>query len=800
MAVLGGLFFNRALKQFLDCDDLASDKGIAVTEKVRHSAKNSLETLLKVIPTVKKPHSDVLRDIFIEHSSGKSEQILLDSLENEHTSIRSTAIDILSHSSTINPGKLFKWLHESEHSTSEIIDILSYHKESLRPEQIINNALKLKKPDAERLLKLAQQAGQPVDLSALNIEPGSIERPTVKIILLRYFATLKQAEVSFIIARFLADNNKTVVIEALKALNNLQLQYDASVVLPFMESMTEVEQKMALQILQKQANSELVAKLAPSTTGKSDELREIFIKLVADYATQQSLEQFLSELEQQEWWGRDQAVQCLVKHENAQLAQAAKGLIEHKSEFISSTAQLLASPQGDEVDLDGMLETALHENWQVRQKAIALIGSSGKKESLALLRKVCERWPDSAVAVLKALSQLGFSKGLELAFTCMKMPEALVQREALGTVFSLANAQHAGNIRDTVLALVPKLQPTVRDTALEVLNQLTKDFALSELKIDDKELFETRLVKSETNQGVEKSAVGKSSTQTTQVVNFLNIEELKKGDLWVDRFRIVKQIGRGAMGRVMLAEDEIVGEQITLKFMHPELTADGESRERFLREVKYSRKVSHSNVIRIHDMLFKDGLCAISMEYFDSKGVDDLLEKVKCFEIKPGLEILYQIAAGMSAAHKQGVIHRDLKPSNVLINEQGLAKVADFGIASALSHSDATLTKTGLIIGTPAYLSPERAKGLEADYRCDIYALGVIAYRMFAGRLPYEGEPMSILFQHLEGKARPLHEINQSVNSRVSLLVQKMMAVKAVNRIQTMDDACNAIQDEIKRL
>lgn len=800
MAVLGNIFFNRTLKQFFGCADLTSAKGIAITEKVRQSAKDSLEKLLEAIPSASKPHSDVLRKICIEYSSGKFEQILFDSLENEQTDIRSTAADILSQSSQINSAKLFNKLQESEGSTSEIINILSFQKESLRPEQIINNALKLKKADAERLLQLAQGSTREVDFSALNIVPDNIESPSIKIMLLRYFATLKQPEVSVAIAKFLTDNNKTIVIESLKALNNLKLHFDASVVLPFIETMTDIEREMALEILQKQANAELLPRLAPWTTSKSDDLREVFIKLVAKFATQASLENFLLRLEQQEWWGRDQALKSLINHGNAQLALAAKDLVKHDSEFVRSAAQQLASLQGDDFDLNSMVDTALHENWQVREKAIAMIGNSGKRESLALLRKAYDRWPDSAVAILKAVKQLGFSKGLEITFLCMKMPEALVQREALGTIVTLATQQHASNIRDTVLALVPKLQATVRDTAHEVLIQLTKDFSLPELKVGDAALFETRLVKLEENKNTAKAAASTANHEATEVVNFLNIEELKQGDLWMDRFRIVKEVGRGAMGRVMLAEDEMVGEQLILKFMHPELTADGASRERFLREVKYSRKVSHANVIRIHDMLFKNGLCAISMEYFESKGVDTLLNEIKLFEAGPGLDILFQIASGMSAAHKQNVIHRDLKPSNIMINDQGLVKVVDFGIASATSNSDSTLTKTGSIIGTPAYISPERAKGLEADYRCDIYALGIIAYRIFSGQMPYKGEPMSILFQHLEGNAKPLHELNKGISPRISMLVQKMMAVEADNRIQTMDNVCDAIQDARKKL
>jgi serine/threonine-protein kinase len=149
----------------------------------------------------------------------------------------------------------------------------------------------------------------------------------------------------------------------------------------------------------------------------------------------------------------------------------------------------------------------------------------------------------------------------------------------------------------------------------------------------------------------------------------------------------------------------------------------------------------------------------------------------------------------MAAAHNQEVIHRDLKPSNILMDDAGLVKIVDFGIASASSNADSTLTKTGSIIGTPAYLSPERAKGMDADHRSDIYALGIIAYGMFTGQLPYTGEPMSLLFQHLEGKAIPVHELKDDLDPAIGKLVQRLMAVELEDRLQTMEDVATAIKE-----
>jgi serine/threonine-protein kinase len=708
-----------------------------------------------------------------------------------------TAAEVLSESSQINPARLFKQLHETNVSKTEIIGILSFQRQFLKPEQIITNALKLDGVHAEQLLKLAEGSKAPLDLDSIVIDPGNIESQDIKIILLRYFAGLEQPEIASLIGKFLTDSNKTIVMEALKSLIKLKVPYDASAILPFVETMTDNEREMAMEIISKQANTELVPKLAPWTTGKSDELREFLVKVVIKHITRDSLAKFLQRLDQQEWWGKDKAIKCMQKFGGQQLYSAAQGLIEHDHEFTRTSAQLFAVQLGDSTNLEKVGETAIHENWQVREKAISTLGNSASRESLVALQQSLEKWPESAVAILKAVSQLGYTKGLEIGFRCLKMPEALVQRQALETIAELTTQAHAKDVREALLKMVPHMQATVRDTAEEVVIKLSNDFKLAKLNINWKEFFETRLTKIDQTQAEEKARAADKSASGPKI---RNIEDLKEGDNWMDRYRIKKEIGRGAMGRVMLAEDEMVGESLILKFMHPELTADADSRERFTREVKYSRKVSHNNVIRIHDLLINDNLCAISMEYFESRGVDELLKEVKCFEGKPALEILSQVAEGMVAAHLQGVIHRDLKPSNILIDKTGLVKVVDFGIASVGSGIDATLTQEGSIIGTPAYLSPERAKGADSHYRCDIYALGIIAYYMLTGQLPYKGEPMAILFQHLEGNAPPIHEVKSSINPGVSLLVQKMMAVEAGNRIQSMSDVSTAITKVLKKL
>ncbi|MCP4386859.1 MAG: hypothetical protein GY802_01065, partial [Gammaproteobacteria bacterium] len=351
MAVLGSILFKRTLKQFLDCDDLESAKGVALIEKLRQSSKGSLEYLIQIMPETSGLHQAMLTEICLENVEAGSEELFLKSLDNDATNIRATAASILAKTDQVSPSKLFKKLHESDVSKTEIIDILAGQREKLKPEQVITNALRLEKTQAKQLLKLAEESLVPLDLDVLRIEPDSISSPSIKIMLLRYFSRIEQPAVAHVIAKFLTDDNKTVVIESLKALKNLPVKFDASVLLPFVESMSEVESEMALEILQAQADDELVPKLAPWTCGKSDEIREIFIKLFVKHVTLEGLEKFLGLLDQQEWWGKEKSLKCLQKFGNDKLYSTADGLIEHENEFIREQAQKFAAQSSDPSDL-----------------------------------------------------------------------------------------------------------------------------------------------------------------------------------------------------------------------------------------------------------------------------------------------------------------------------------------------------------------------------------------------------------------------------------------------------------------
>jgi serine/threonine-protein kinase len=261
----------------------------------------------------------------------------------------------------------------------------------------------------------------------------------------------------------------------------------------------------------------------------------------------------------------------------------------------------------------------------------------------------------------------------------------------------------------------------------------------------------------------DKAATGKTVAQETR--GSLLAMALQPGQKIADRYTIERELGRGGMGAVYLAADGKLSERVALKIINAGF-GDPAAIDRFRREVSAARKVTHPNVIRIHDLVEDGGMVLLSMEYVDGMTLAQYLGRVGAMRVDEARHIVGQICDGMAAAHAAGIVHRDLKPSNVLLDHEKRVKVIDFGLAKATFM--AGMTATGLIVGTPEYMAPEQVKGLPQDARTDVYALGALAYHVFVGRPPFAGEtPIAIGFQHVTEAPRPPRELRAEIPESV---------------------------------
>jgi len=261
------------------------------------------------------------------------------------------------------------------------------------------------------------------------------------------------------------------------------------------------------------------------------------------------------------------------------------------------------------------------------------------------------------------------------------------------------------------------------------------------------------------------------------------IKELTTGSTFAGRYQVIEELGHGGMGRVYKVQDTKIGEKIALKLIRPEAGLDNRSLERFSNELKLARKIRHKNVCQMFDLGEDQGTRYITMEYVHGEDLKQLIRKVGRLSPGQAIGIARQVCDGLQEAHRLGVVHRDLKPQNIMVDEEGTARIMDFGIARSLAGK--SITGAGVMIGTPEYMSPEQVEGKDIDQRSDIYSLGVILYEMVAGRLPFIGDtPLSVAHKHKYEAPEDPKKLNAQVSDDLARVILKCLAKDDDKRFQ----------------
>ena len=264
-------------------------------------------------------------------------------------------------------------------------------------------------------------------------------------------------------------------------------------------------------------------------------------------------------------------------------------------------------------------------------------------------------------------------------------------------------------------------------------------------------------------------------------------QELSRGTTIAGRYEIIEQLGTGGMGSVYRVEDTKIHEDVAIKLIKPEIVADKKTIERFRNELKLARKIRHKNVCQMFDLGEAEGTHFITMEYVQGEDLKSFMRRAKQLSIPTVISIAKQICGGLEEAHKLGIVHRDLKPSNIMIDKDGNVHIMDFGIARSMKTEG--ITGTGVMIGTPEYMSPEQVESKEVDQLSDLYSLGVVLYEMVTGRVPFEAEtPLAIAMKHKSEAPKNPKELNTQIPEDLCHVILKCLEKNREQRYQSAEE------------
>jgi HEAT repeat protein/tRNA A-37 threonylcarbamoyl transferase component Bud32 len=743
----------------------------------------------------------------------------------------------LSSSRAYPPTMLLEALNTEGVAKSALLDVISTHRSRLSVREILAAAYKQEANEKAALFRVLGELASDNDLPEL-VGRLNGKDPVARLHIINILSRFPKPEVSRALQLQLKDTNKLVRAAALSALSRMEGPFDLELLCNLLRDPEIDVQNKAIDAVIRANDPDTIKYLIPVLKDENEYARRAAVEVLNEVGNAKSVKELLEAVSDDDWWVRSRAADALGKIGGPKVVEAVLQLVGDDDEDIRRAAVEILNQTKDDRAVGHLIEATKDKDWWVSERAVDALAEIGSKRAVPRLIEMLDTTPAKSLpVVVRALGRLGDHKIIDSVMPMLTRPEKEIRLEAISSLAKLADERRLENIRVQIQAQSAANEQTVAQAALRALSDLDSRFSVSGTKLSSTQNRSPDMPASGSRPASATQASAPTYTppptavppprpqapppppptsmaaQRTQLMSEqdvqkavkeaekmagpqkLDIQTLKAGDIIEGRYKFVERIGKGAFGTVLLMEDTVVDERLILKFLNPNVSEDEEIMKRFVHELRYSRKITHKNVIRIYDFLFIQGNYAISMEYFPSHTLGSEVVGEKPMPLPRALGFGIDICVGMDVAHQVGIVHRDLKPANVLINNEGLLKIVDFGVAAAQREGDTQLTKTGYVIGSPKYMAPEQILGKKVDQRADVYALGVILYEIMTGVPPYaRGDHMSVMYQHVQGKARPPREVNPGLPQGLPEVIMQAMSVDKDKRFQTMNDLRAALE------
>ncbi len=701
------------------------------------------------------------------------------------------AATALSNSRNYPANLLFGLLDQPAMPKGTVVGILTAQKSRLNAREVLERAYNQVAAEKAAMFRIVSE------LADASIVPELLSRlegkdPIARTHIINILARFNKRDVAASLQRQLKDTNKFVRQAVLNALAGFEGNVDVGLLCEVLRDPDVETQQKAIDAVVRANHPETMRHLIAVLRDEDENARRAAVEVLNEIGTVAHVKELLQSIKDDDWWVRSRAADALAKIGGPRVIEAALELIRDQDEDIRRAAIEILNQTKDERAIGFLIEATRDSDWWVRERAVDALAEIGSPRALPSLLELLRTGDERSLpTVARAIGKLGDPAVIPRLMPLLASPSKEARLEIITALARLVDDNSADAVRARLESFsAESADPTVSHAAMRAVEDMDARFSTG---VRDAQQGAARMVEPSRTLLAEKTDFEGLAREAAPAQR-LDISALKPGDVLEGRYKYLQKIGKGAFGTVLLMEDTVVDERLVLKFLNPNVSQDEEMMKRFVHELRYSRKITHRNVIRIYDFLFIRGNYAISMEYFPSHTLGHEIGD-KPLPVDKAVRFAMDVATGMSVAHQSGIIHRDLKPANVLIDDTGLLKIVDFGVAAAQHQGDTQLTKTGYVIGSPKYMAPEQILGKKVDERADVYSLGVILYEMLTGEPPYHrGDHMAVMYQHVQGKAKPPIEVNPNIPPGLSEIVTKAMTVDKARRFQTMDELRSALE------
>jgi HEAT repeat protein/tRNA A-37 threonylcarbamoyl transferase component Bud32 len=798
MALFTNLRSDRLITQIKSTDKPLGEETLKSVAKLKALGAGVIEPVIQALADADKNATVALVDVLSTLVSNKTFPQFLAGLCDGNARIAAGISWALTSSRSYSPGLLIEALNTKGVSKSAVLDVIHAQRDRFNLRELLNVAYGQEPQEKAALFRII------TEIADENSAPELVSRlegkdPIARVHIINILSKFNKPDIKRALQGQLRDPNKMIRSATLAALARMDGPVDIEAVCRLLKDGEIDVQNRAIDVLIRANDPETVKYLIPVLKDENEYARRSAVEVLNEIGDAKSVKYLLEAIKDDDWWVRSRAGDALGKIGGPKVIDAVLRLARDQDEDLRRAAIEILNQTKDERAVNHLIEATRDKDWWVCERSIDALAEIGSKRAMPRLLEMLPTTPvRSLPVVVRAIGKLGEPKNIDTLLPFLARPEKELRVEAIHAIALLADERRYEHVRLQLQAQSQSPEAQIADAAAAALKELGNRMAESSGTVamggrsgSGTHADPARSVPMDEEQA---KAMLHQVEQGGAPLK-LDISTLRSGDMLEGRYKYIERIGKGAFGTVLLMEDTVVDDRLILKFLNPNVSEDEEMMKRFVHELRYSRKITHQNVIRIYDFLQVQGLYAISMEYFPSHTLGAEIVNEKPVDTKKAVKYGIDMCTGMAVAHQVGIVHRDLKPANVLINNEGLLKIVDFGVAAAHREGDTQLTKTGYVIGSPKYMAPEQILGRKVDERADVYAIGVIMYEMFTGVPPYSrGDHMAVMYQHVQGKARPPLELNPKLPPGIADLIMKAMAVDKAKRFQTMDEMRAALE------